>query len=146
MIYVKNKANKLVVFTILLTIMSCTVVFADRIDYNNICNDDRILNLMQMLGWIINLLKIIVPLIIIVLGMIDFGKAVIASDDKATSKAASSLVKRFIAGIVIFFIPTIVFTILNSTKISNENDQSGDFVRCTQCLLHPNDDICVSGN
>jgi len=42
----------------------------------------------QMVGKLIFILKILVPIIIIVLGTIDFGKAVISNDDKAVSKAS----------------------------------------------------------
>lgn len=109
-----------------------------KIDYKNICGEEEIKNAMQIIGYVINLAKIIVPLIIIILGMVDFGKATISSDDKAISKAASSLVRRFVAGVIIFFIPTIVFALLNLLEVSNENNESGSFVECTKCMLKPN--------
>ena len=55
----------------------------------------------QMVGKFLFILKILIPILIIVLGMIDFGKSAISSDDKAMQKSAMSLVKRIIIGIAI---------------------------------------------
>jgi len=133
----KNKKIYIFTFSIVMLLISCSIVMAENINYNNICGDDRILNLMQIIGWIINIVKIIVPLIIIILGMVDFGKAVIASDDKAINKSTYSLIRRLVAGLIIFFIPTIVFALLNLTEVSDENTETGSFVQCTKCMLKP---------
>ena len=60
----------------------------------------------QFVGYFLVALKIVIPLIIIVLGVIDFATAVVSSDDKAISSATKGLFKRLIVGVVIFFIPT----------------------------------------
>ena len=87
-----------------------------------------------VLGYFVLLLKIIVPLVLIVLGMIDLSKAVIASDDKGVSKAVNMLLHRFIAAVVIFFIPTIVSAIFNTfTNMNLEND---GVKKCVNCLLN----------
>lgn len=131
----KNK-ELLLIFTIAMLLVSFQIVYADT-DFKNICSNDDILQAFQIIGYVLNIIKILVPLILIVVGMIDFGKAVISSDEKALSKAASSLVKRFISGIIIFFIPTIVFALLNFTEITLENGNVGRFRSCTKCLLKP---------
>ena len=66
----------------------------------------------QLAGYVLFAIKIIVPLIIIVLGIIDFAKASLSSDDKAVSKAAASLLNRFIIGVAVFFVPTVVSIVL----------------------------------
>lgn len=132
----KKSKKLLLIFTIVMVLVSFQIVYAD-INYNNICVNEDILQVFKIIGYVLNTVKILVPLILIVVGMIDFGKAVISSDEKALSKATSSLVKRFISGIIIFFIPTIVFALLNFTKITNENDGNGSFFLCTKCLLRP---------
>lgn len=116
----------------------------NEIDYNNICGNESILNAVQIIGWILNFIKILVPLALIILGMVDFGKATISSDEKALSKATSSLIRRFIVGVIIFFIPTIVFALLNITNVSDESNTSGSFVRCTKCLLKPGSECYIS--
>jgi len=52
--------------------------------------------------------KILVPIIIIVFGMLDFGKAVIASKEDEMRKAQATFIKRVLIGVVVFFVPAIV--------------------------------------
>lgn len=53
-------------------------------------------------------LQIGIPIILIVLGTLDLGKAVISSDDKAVKEAQSKLIKRCIYAILVFFIVTLI--------------------------------------
>lgn len=92
-------------------------------------------NIWAVLGYVVLMFKIIIPLLLIILGMVDLGKAVVSSDDKAISKSVSTLVKRFIAAILIFFIPSIVsalFNVLNLVKAD------GDYNICIQCVTNVN--------
>ena len=52
--------------------------------------------------------RIIVPILVIVLGMIDLAKAVIASKEDEMKKAQSTFIKRLIIGVAFFFIPVFV--------------------------------------
>ena len=52
--------------------------------------------------------KIIVPIIIIGLGSLDLGKAVVAGKEDEMKKAQKTFVRRLIAGIVVFLIPVIL--------------------------------------
>ena len=54
------------------------------------------------------ILQIGIPIILIVLGTIDLGKAVISSDEKEVKAAQSRLMKRCIYAVAVFFIVTIV--------------------------------------
>ncbi len=63
------------------------------------------------------ILQIGIPIILIVLGTFDLGKAVISSDEKAVKEAQSKLIKRCIYAVALFFIVTIVsllFTIVGN--------------------------------
>ena len=53
-------------------------------------------------------LQIGIPIILVVLGTLDLGKAVISSDDKAVKEAQSKLIKRCIYAILVFFIVTLL--------------------------------------
>ena len=52
--------------------------------------------------------RIVVPALVIVLGMIDLAKAVIASKEDEMKKAQSTFVKRLIIGVAFFLIPVFV--------------------------------------
>ena len=78
----------------------------------------------QMVGKFLFILKILIPIVIIVLGMIDFGKS------------AMSLVKRIIIGIAIFFVPLLVKIIFNMIgQFSSEMKK--DYIYCVNCLTSP---------
>ena len=59
------------------------------------------------------LVQIAIPIILIVYGVIDLGKAVIASDEKEIKAAQSRLIKRIIYAALIFFVPMLVGVIMN---------------------------------
>lgn len=61
--------------------------------------------------------KIIVPILVILLGMLDFGKAVIASKEDEMRKAQATFIKRVLIGIVIFFVPMILDIIMHFTDL-----------------------------
>lgn len=94
----------------------------------------------QFVGYGLYALKILVPIAIIAFGVIDFAKAVLSSDDKAIKGAAVSLIKRMIAGVAIFFIPTIVTVIFN--LIENFTGSLDGIEECKTCLLSPTNDKC----
>ena len=88
-------------------------------------------NIWNVVGYIVVVIKIVIPLMLIVLGMVDLGKAVVSSDEKAINKAVSTLIKRFIAAVVVFFVPTIVSALFNALSlIGNETDYN----TCVQCV------------
>ena len=59
------------------------------------------------------IVQIGIPILLIVFGTIDLGKAVISSDDKEVKQAQSRLIKRCIYAVAIFFITTIVSIIMS---------------------------------
>lgn len=75
----------------------------------------------QIIGWVLWVFKIVIPIVIIIFGVIDLGKAVVASKDDEIKKSVKSLVMRAVAGIVIFFIPTLVGAIFSLVGEFNDN-------------------------
>ena len=57
-------------------------------------------------------IRVIVPILIIVLGMLDFSKAVFAGKEDNMKKAQSTFIKRLIAGVLVFFVPVLVDVIM----------------------------------
>ena len=50
----------------------------------------------NIVGFVIDFIKIGIPIVLIVLSMIDFAKAVIANKEDAQKKATKLLIKRFL--------------------------------------------------
>lgn len=98
------------------------------------CQDTA--NIWRIVGYMVLILKIVIPVILIVLGMVDLGKAVISSDDKAISKAVGILSKRFIAAVIIFFVPSIVSAVFKMVTGTAINKTGSDTNICIQCVTN----------
>ena len=101
------------------------------------------LRALRIVGIVIYIAKILTPLVLIILGSIDLAKAAVSGDDKATSEALQTTLRRLIIGIVIFFVPTIA-KLLISMVSDADNLMNNKYVYCTNCLLDPFGDCIVS--
>jgi len=63
-----------------------------------------------------------IPILLILLGTIDLGKAVISSDEKEIKAAQSRLIKRFIYAALVFFVVTLVTVLMNIVATGSEDD------------------------
>jgi hypothetical protein len=81
-----------------------------------------LLPIVRVLVQLIKILMIVIPIALILLGTIDLGKAVIASDEKEVKAAQSRLIKRFIYAALIFFVPMLVGVIMNIVSVGGEGD------------------------
>ena len=113
-------------------------IYADR-DVYSICSSPSYRKPMLFLGKILNFVKIIVPIVIIVFGVLDFYKAITSSKDEGLSKAFKSLIIRAIAGVCIFLLPGIVQLVLN--MVNEWSDYSNNWCCCTECLLNGDCDV-----
>lgn len=80
--------------------------------YDN-CGDLIGEDLQKILKNIITLLRIIIPIILNVFGVIDFGSAIFAGDEEKMKKSQKKFITRLIIGVVIFLIPSLLKLILN---------------------------------
>ncbi len=68
------------------------------------------------------LVQLGIPIVLIILGTIDLGKAVIASDEKEVKAAQSRLIKRFIYAALVFFIVTLVSVLMHVVATGDAQD------------------------
>ena len=68
------------------------------------------------------LVQIGIPVLLILLGTFDLGKAVISSDDKEVKAAQKRLISRLIYAAVIFFMVTFVSVVMNVVATGNVDD------------------------
>lgn len=97
----------------------------------NFCSGTK--DIWILVGKILGIFKIVIPILVIIFGMIDLGKAVVASKDDEIKKAAKSLGMRAIAGILIFFVPSLVGFAFSLAGSFNED---ADYDLCEQCITH----------
>lgn len=96
----------------------------------------------QLVGKILVVFKIVIPILLIIFGMIDLGKAVIASDEKAIKEATNSIIRRLIAAVVIFFVPTLVGAVFGLIGSFNDDKTTADYDICRACITKPNGTTC----
>lgn len=70
------------------------------------------------------IIQIGIPILLVIMGTVDLGKAVISSDEKEVKGAQSRLIKRCIYAILIFFMVTLVSIIMNLVGTANDKDVS----------------------
>lgn len=96
--------------------------------------------ILSIVGWILTIFKIAIPLIIIIIGMFDLGKAAVSSKPEEIKKSVTSLVWRFVGGVAIFFIPSIVMLAFGFVSgFSKAQDQLGEanWKSCYSCIVRP---------
>ena len=74
--------------------------------------------ILRVLAYLLNLLKIAIPIVLIAIIIIDLVKATVANDEKKMNEAKNSIPKRIVYALVIFLVPTIV-SLLFKTLGSN---------------------------
>ncbi len=99
----------------------------------NICGSPNLRKPLKFIGTIVTVLKVAIPILIVVLGIVDLLKAIPSSKDNRIMVAVKSIGVRFIAGVFIFFIPGIVQLILD--WVNEWSNYSNSWCCCTQCIL-----------
>lgn len=101
------------------------------------CNTKEVAQTLKFIGLLLFLAKIFVPALIIILGSIDFGKAILSGKDDEVKKKVPILLKRLGAGIIIFFIPTIIDFMFS--VIDGYSDTMNQYSNCHTCILNPDE-------
>ena len=70
---------------------------------------DKIIDIIQSL---VNIVRVAIPIVLIVYGIIDFGKAAFSFDESEMKKAQGKFIKRLIIGITFFLIPVVIGILL----------------------------------
>lgn len=89
-----------------------------------------------------NLLKVImaiVPVILIILGIFDFVKAMTSSEEKNSKEAASRFIQRIIAAIIVFLVVVFIKFVVGfidkaSDEVGKEKDSS--ITNCINCFVN----------
>lgn len=101
----------------------------------DLCTSNAGKRLFGFLGQMFNIIMIAVPVILIIMGSIDFVKAVISQKDDEMKKAQNMFIKRLIVGVIIFFVPPIVNFVIGLTGISTTSP-------CMTCFTDPKNSAC----
>ena len=76
------------------------------------CTDDSIKTIVDLLKNVVQLIQIGVPLLLILFGMLDLAKAVMAGKEDEMKKYQGALIKRLIYAVAVFLVvPLVTFVI-----------------------------------
>lgn len=96
-----------------------------------ICSSKGLGPIFGIAGWVLLIIKIAVPIILVLIGMIDMTKAILSKKDDEIKEAQGSLVKKAIAAIVVFLIITLV------TFIFSQLLGVSEYKACSKCVDSP---------
>lgn len=134
-----RKILKKIIFLIVLVIPE--FVFAS--DFL-VCGNERKFPLIfaTIISFLYTAIKIIVPLLLVIIGMLAFIKAVFAGDsDDEMNKSKKKFITSIVAGVIIFFlVPIVKFPITLVGGVHN------DFSSCLDCMVKPNNCEHVDSN
>ena len=106
---------------------------ADAFNFCNSAINPNIMAAFKLGSIILLIIKIIVPIILIVLGMIDMSKAVISDNQDSIKKNALIFARRLATGILVFLTPTILLALFNF--VDSWNSVESTYKPCIDCLL-----------
>ena len=97
----------------------------------DICSNPSLAPLWNIVGTVINIIWIGVPILLIILGSIDLGKAVISSKEDEVKKAEKSLLNRFIYAVLVFCVVWIVRIVMGAiSKIGIDDADTSSWNDC----------------
>ena len=102
------------------------------LDANSVCGliDN---NLAELIHTIIVILKFCIPILLVVLGMLDLGKGVIAGKEDEIKKGQQMFIKRLISAVFVFFVVTIVQLVVGFV-----DDKNSGVMDCVNLILNGN--------
>ena len=111
-----------------------TTTVKNNADISQSTNCTRIKEPIMFIGNIVLIVKIAIPIILIGLGIMDLFKAVTSAQDDEIKKSLRGFAMRCVAGVAIFFLPTIISVVFG--MISSWADLKGEFNACQKCILN----------
>ena len=87
----------------------------------------------EITSWLITIVEIVVPVLLTILGAIDFIRAVVGQKEDDIKKAQAMFWKRFITAILVFFI--VAFAKLVVNFFSNDDNESKSLIDCIDCFI-----------
>lgn len=94
------------------------------------CTDPGMVAMTTAIGYVVLGIKIVAPIVLLVVGMIDMTKAIAGKDEDTIKKAQKALGKKAIAAVVVFLIATMVGLLMG--LVGGE-----DFKACSACINDP---------
>ena len=97
-------------------------------------------SLFNLVATIIRIIKIVVPILLIIWGMLDFAKSVVAKKEEDIKKYQKAFISRLISAVLVFLVITIVQLLVNLLagveQESGEGEQTADIWDCSKKFIN----------
>ncbi len=103
-------------------------------------------DLANIIHVIYNAIRIGVPIILIVVGMVGMGKAIAQQKEDEIKKAQSTLVKQAIAAVIVFLMLSLVSLIVGVVAPDMKSGDSGNMWNCIETILKTGDARTPAGS
>ena len=130
----KKKLLLVVMVALMLLTFSMPVVSAVKIKGCDALIEDVIIDvkIANAVHTVITIIKIAVPVLLVIFGMIDLFKGIMAQKEDEIKKGQSIFVKRIIAAVLVFFVISIVQFVVSLVA----DDKNGNIMNCANCFLN----------
>ena len=99
---------------------------------DNVCSDSKVLTALRFVGYLVFVARIFVPLIIVLFGIFDIYKVVIAGQSDVFMKQIKRFGFRIVIGLLVFFLPPIIGWFTGTFGTMDESNEV-----CVDCVLQP---------
>lgn len=130
-----KKKSLLLVFVLILFVVGISPVFAANIASCESSIPGAMIDakIPRLVSTAITVIKIVVPVLLVIFGMLDLMKGVTAGKEDEMKKGQQLFIKRLIAGALVFFVVTIVQLIISF--IADEDDKT-NIATCSKCFIN----------
>ena len=131
----KKKMILMVILGVVLFGFACTPVLArnisscDSVISESVIIDEKIPNVVSAL---INVIKIVVPILLVIFGMIDLMKGITSQKEDEIKKGQQIFIKRLISGAIVFFVFVIVQLIISFVA----GGDNKNIMTCAKCFIN----------
>lgn len=108
-------------------------LLSDYSETSDLCAD--LAPALRIVGVVYKGIQIVVPIILIIVGMLDFAKAVTEKNEDKIKEAQKKLIQKAIAAVAVFLVTVIVGVLM---RIVGNNDYKG----CMECITGPFSSSC----
>ena len=107
------------------------------ISFGGFCNEPNVARTFKFLGLGFFVLKILVPAIIIIMGIVNLFKIITSGKEDEAKKYAKIVVRNVVIGIVIFLAPTLINFLYDTVKAAASISDNNSAEKCVDCILDP---------
>lgn len=97
----------------------------------NIYSEGIPTQIVKIIGIVIFAIKVVIPILLIIFGMLDLGKAIMAQKEDEIKKGQQTFLKRLLTAAIVFLVVILTQFVVN---IVAGDDDTGVWA-CTKCII-----------